>query len=190
MSNKCLSYSDFNPMGNMLPFDNRSRAPACGTIDQFNSVSQYKILPPDYKSGPLPYIDMEMSMPQKPMNPYYPNKETFYYGPDTSTTEKPQPNPYVRRVGDTLSHIFSTQPVTTSAPDTVEFAKFLYPDPARCRNTGYLCKSNVDTTINHDRMEYYPNDKYYQTINNNYNTNSMLLMGSHSSGGVYSEYRK
>jgi len=39
-------------------------------------------------------------------------------------------------------------------------------------------------------MEYYPNDKYYQTINNNYNTNSMLLMGSHSSGGVYSEYKK
>lgn len=182
MSNKCLNYSDDNIMGNMLPFDDRRRPSACGTVDQFNSVSQYKIIPPDYKPGPLPYIDMEQSMPQKPMNPYHPNKETFYYGPDKSTTEIPKPNVYVKRLGNTLSHIFNTQPVTTSAPDSMEFARFLYADPARCRNTGYLCKSNVDTTTNHSRMEYYPNDKYYQTINNNYNKNSMLPIGSHSSG--------
>ena len=29
--------------------------------------------------------------------------------------------------------------VTTSAADTVGFANFLFPNPARCRETGYMC---------------------------------------------------
>ena len=49
-------------------------------------------------------------------------------------------------------------------------------------------KEEIANKINHDRMEYYPSDKYYQTINNNYNTNSMFLMGSHLSGN-YAPYR-
>jgi hypothetical protein len=183
MSNKCINYNidnNYNPMGNMLPFDNRARAPACGTVDMFNSVARYKVLKPDYNEKIIP-VDMAQSMPIKPANPYNPEINTFYYGEQNITTE-PINTPSSMRFGDTLSHIFYTNPVTTSAPDTVEFARFLFPDPARCRNTGYLCKTNVDTTINHDRMGYFPNETYYQTINTNYNNNSMYNVGGHLNG--------
>jgi hypothetical protein len=59
-----------------------------------------------------------------------------------------------------------TMPVTSSMNDTMGLAKFLYPNPARCRETGYMCKTNADMTYNLDRLAYYPNDSYYQTITN------------------------
>jgi len=58
-----------------------------------------------------------------------------------------------------------TMPVTTSYADSTAFANFLFPNPARCRETGYLCVTNADETKNLDRLAYYPNDTYYQTIN-------------------------
>jgi hypothetical protein len=61
---------------------------------------------------------------------------------------------------------FYTMPVTTSAPDSVGFAHYLFPNSARCRETGYLCQTNADTTYNLDRLAYYPGDAYYQKINN------------------------
>jgi len=61
---------------------------------------------------------------------------------------------------------FYTMPVTTSAPDTVGFANFLFPNPARCRETGYLCVTNADATYNLDRLAYYSGDSYHQKINN------------------------
>ncbi len=64
--------------------------------------------------------------------------------------------------------IFYTNPVTTSYPDTTAFAKFLFPDPAKCRDTGYLCKSNADSTLNLDRTIYVSNkfsEGYYMNIN-------------------------
>ena len=62
---------------------------------------------------------------------------------------------------------FNPNAVTTSYPDTVGLAKFLFNDPAKCRDTGYLCRTNADQTRNLDRMTigYNPNDKYYQEIN-------------------------
>jgi hypothetical protein len=61
-------------------------------------------------------------------------------------------------------------PVTTNAPDTVSFAKLLFPNPSQCRDTGYLCVSNADSTLSLDRLAYFKDDNYYQTINNmNYN---------------------
>jgi len=71
------------------------------------------------------------------------------------------------------SNIFYTNPVTTSYPDTTGFAKFLFPDPGRCRETGYLCKTNADSTLNLDRKMYLYDDKNYMTINNNTNNNDI-----------------
>lgn len=59
-----------------------------------------------------------------------------------------------------------TMPVTSSMNDSMAFANFLFPNPARCRETGYLCKTNADMTHNLDRFAYYPNDTFYQTITN------------------------
>jgi hypothetical protein len=65
---------------------------------------------------------------------------------------------------DTYKHIFVTQPVTTSYPDSTGFAKFLFKDPSECRDTGYLCRSNVDQTLNIDRLVYYPKETFYQSV--------------------------
>jgi hypothetical protein len=62
---------------------------------------------------------------------------------------------------------FNPNAVTTSYPDISGFANYLFKDPARCRDTGYLCRTNADQTKNLDRISYnYPgvNDKYYQEI--------------------------
>jgi hypothetical protein len=64
----------------------------------------------------------------------------------------------------TENNILYKMPVTSSIPDTVEFAKFLFPNPARCRETGYLCVVNADSTYNLDRISYYSKDQNYQTI--------------------------
>ena len=52
-------------------------------------------------------------------------------------------------------------PVTTSYPDTTAFAKFLFPNTSACRDTGYLCISNADSTVNTDRLAYYPTESQY-----------------------------
>ena len=94
--------NNYNPMGNFLPFDDRTRLEAC----------------------------------------------------TTSTTNNMR---------------FYTNPVTTSYPDTSGFAKFLFPNPAKCRDTGYLCKTNADSTLNLDRTIYVSNkfsEGYYMNINN------------------------
>ena len=61
---------------------------------------------------------------------------------------------------------FNPNAVTTSYPDITGFAKYLFNDPARCRDNGYLCRTNVDQTRNLDRIGFNPNDKFYQGINN------------------------
>jgi hypothetical protein len=67
-------------------------------------------------------------------------------------------------VDETFKLNFNPNPVTTSYPDISGFANYLFPDPARCRSTGYLCKTNVDKTFNLDRIGYDPNDKKFQLI--------------------------
>jgi hypothetical protein len=67
---------------------------------------------------------------------------------------------------ETFKHNFYTNPVTTSYPDSISLAKYLFADPARCRNTGYMCKINADSTLNLDRLAYYPREQYFQEINN------------------------
>jgi hypothetical protein len=64
-----------------------------------------------------------------------------------------------------------TMPVTTSIPDTMEFARFLFPNPARCRETGYLCVTNADSTLSLDRLAYYKDESNYQTVNNKFSPN-------------------
>ena len=61
---------------------------------------------------------------------------------------------------------FNPNAVTTSYPDISGFAKYLFNDPAKCRDTGYLCRTNADQTRNIDRMGYNSNEKYYQEIDN------------------------
>ncbi len=84
-------------------------------------------------------------------------------------------------VDDSFKYNFNPQPVTNAYPDTTAFAKFLFPDPARCRDTGYLCKTNADSTLNLDRLAFYPKDKYFQEIdNNNPNMNPNFKLGGHT----------
>ncbi len=109
MSN-CYKPSLMNPMGNFLPFDNRTRSAACDTNVNSNLLPKNEI------------------------------------------------------ADDSFKYNFVTQPVTTSHPDTTGFAKFLFKDASECRDTGYLCRSNVDQTLNIDRLVYYPKENYYQTI--------------------------
>ncbi len=79
---------------------------------------------------------------------------------------------------------FNPNAVTTSYPDITGFANYLFKDPARCRDTGYLCRTNADQTRNLDRMGFnYPgvNDKIYQEINtNNTPTNNIYYLGGHT----------
>jgi hypothetical protein len=61
-----------------------------------------------------------------------------------------------------------------------ELAKYLFKDPARCRDTGYLCRTNADQTRNLDRLGFNnPNDKIYQEINNN-NKDNIYYLGGHT----------
>jgi hypothetical protein len=83
---------------------------------------------------------------------------------------------------DTFKLNFNPNPVTTSYPDITELAKYLFKDPAKCRDTGYLCRTNADQTRNLDRMGFnYPgvNEKVYQEINNN-NNNNIYYLGGHT----------
>ncbi len=107
----CYKPNINNPMGNFLPFDDRTREPVCNVLFKEHLDNLLK-------SGEV--------------------------------------------VDDTLQYKFNPQPVTSSYPDTTGFAKFLFPDPARCRETGYLCKTNAASTLNLNRIVYYHN---YQEIN-------------------------
>ncbi len=75
---------------------------------------------------------------------------------------------------------FNPNAVTTSYPDMTGFANYLFKDPARCRNTGYLCVTNADETRNLDRMGFSPNEKYYQEINNNKKSTNIYYIGGHT----------
>ena len=67
---------------------------------------------------------------------------------------------------DTFKLNFNPNPVTTSYPDSTGFAHYLFKEPSRCRDTGYLCVSNATQTKNLDRMGYLGfKDKSYQEIN-------------------------
>ncbi len=97
----CNKSSIYNPMSNFMPFDDRTKQPACReNIENTTGIYGY------------------------------------------------------------------TMPVTTSAPDTMGFANFLFPNPARCRETGYMCVVNADCTKNLDRLAYYANEKHFQPITN------------------------
>ena len=54
-----------------------------------------------------------------------------------------------------------TMPVTTSAPDTMALAKFLFPNTAKCRDLGYVFVTEADTTIKIDKLAYFANEKKY-----------------------------
>jgi len=78
---------------------------------------------------------------------------------------------------------FNPNAVTTSYPDTTGLAKFLFSNPAMCRDTGYLCRTNADETRNLDRMGFNPKDKYFQEINYNNtgnNSTNIYYIGGHS----------
>lgn len=83
-------------------------------------------------------------------------------------------------VDETFKLNFNPNPVTTSYPDITGFAKYLFPDPARCRSTGYLCKTNADTTFNLDRLGYDPNDKQYQMIDTSKAYMNSFKIGGHT----------
>jgi len=82
---------------------------------------------------------------------------------------------------DTFKLNFNPNPVTTSYPDITELAKYLFKDPAKCRDTGYLCRTNADQTRNLDRMGFNnPYDKIYQEINNNYKPDTIYYLSGHT----------
>jgi hypothetical protein len=64
---------------------------------------------------------------------------------------------------NTVSNAY-TMPVTTCVQDTITFAKSLFPNTSKCRETGYMCISTEESKYNIDRLAYYPKDQYYQTI--------------------------
>ena len=112
MSNlsECYNSTPSNPMMNFMPFDNRTRAPAC--VEKIENTTG-------------------------------------------------------------IQNIY-TMPVTSSAPDTIQFANFLFPNPARCRETGYLCVTNANSTLNLDRLAYYKDESNYQTVNNKFKPDPKL----------------
>ena len=77
---------------------------------------------------------------------------------------------------------FNPNAVTTSYPDISGFAKYLFNDPAKCRDTGYLCRTNADETRNLDRIisGYNPNDNYYQEIANKKPSSNIYYIGGHT----------
>ncbi len=81
---------------------------------------------------------------------------------------------------DTFKLNFNPNPVTTSYPDISALAKFLFKNPAECRETGYLCRTNAGETRNLDRMGFNSNEKVYQEINNNYKSDTIYYMGGHT----------
>jgi hypothetical protein len=127
MTEKCYKTNNFNPMGNFLPFDSRTRAQNCEVSSEQDKI--YKL-------------------------------------------------------ENQFSKLFYSMPVTTSYPDTSGFAKYLFPDPARCRDTGYLCMTNADSTINIDRMGIYNNEIVYQPINQNYVRDKEMLISSYGWAGI------
>ena len=114
MSNlsECYKSTPNNVMMNFMPFDDRTRAPACG--------------------------------------------------------EKIENNTGIKNI--------YTMPVTTSAPDTIGFAKFLFPNPAFCRETGYMCVTNAYSTLNLDRLAYHKDEANYQTIDNKFKADSKFSL--------------
>lgn len=63
-----------------------------------------------------------------------------------------------------------TMPVTTSTQNSISFANYLFPNPARCRETGYMCVVNADCTKNLDRLAYYKDETVFQIINTSAST--------------------
>ena len=187
MSNltECYKSNIYNPMMNYLPFDKTTKLPACLRT----CLSTYNETYPFIK----PILCTELA-------------EEVKYWNDQHTTKLEEITGIPR---------IYTMPVTTSAPDSIEFAKLLYGNTSIIRDNCYpinyndfliynnvdknikqllpevnqnllpevnqnllpemnqtiednkfFCKSNADNTVNLDRLSYYPNDPYYQKINN------------------------
>lgn len=83
-------------------------------------------------------------------------------------------------VDNSFKYNFHPQPVTNAYPDITGLANFLFPDTARCRDTGYLCKTNAASTLNLDRLAFYSNEKVYQDINNNNTNTNKFNIGGHT----------
>jgi hypothetical protein len=125
MSAFCYKPNKNNPMGNFLPFDDRTRPEVCNVpVDE-----HFKYLKGD-------------------------------------------------KFDNAFRLNFNPNAVTTSYPDITGFANYLFKDPARCRDTGYLCVTNADETRNLDRMGFSPNEKYYQEINNK--ATNIYYIGGHT----------
>ena len=74
-------------------------------------------------------------------------------------------NPCELRKHDYFFNNFYTQPVTTVVNNQTNFAKTLFPDTAKCRNTGYSCKINTDMSKKQDRTIILPNNKEIEYLN-------------------------
>jgi len=69
-------------------------------------------------------------------------------------------NSMFQKVNTGNSPYFERPYYTVQNNDQASFAKFLYPNPSLCRDTGYLCnlKENTSRTLNRDI--YMEKDKY------------------------------
>jgi hypothetical protein len=148
-NDNCYKTNINNPAGNFLPFDDRTRGFACNTLTSNNpTVSSDNSDKSEWYKSSLTENNIQTQQP------------TQTTGFNNIQTQQPT---LIETAG--FNNIYR-MPVTTSAPDTIGFANFLFPNPGRCRETGYMCVSNVDSTTSIDRLAYYSNDTYYQTINN------------------------
>lgn len=59
--------------------------------------------------------------------------------------------PVEKKLEDNFMRPFYTQPVTDSIAGS-SFAKFLYPNTSKCRDTGYICKTNCEQLKQNDRL--------------------------------------
>uniref|UniRef100_A0A6C0J5G9 Uncharacterized protein n=1 Tax=viral metagenome TaxID=1070528 RepID=A0A6C0J5G9_9ZZZZ len=70
-------------------------------------------------------------------------EKTFYEGSMLT--------PHELRIKDNFIEQYETKTVTTVVNDQSAYAKFLFPNTARCRDDGYLCKINNDVSSRNDR---------------------------------------
>jgi hypothetical protein len=59
--------------------------------------------------------------------------------------------PHELKIKDNFIEKYTTNPVTTVVNDQSAYAKFLFPNTSKCRDDGYLCKTNNEISSRNTR---------------------------------------
>jgi len=63
-------------------------------------------------------------------------------------------SPHELKIKDNFIEQYQTNPVTTNINDQTQYAKFLFSNPSKCRDDGYLCKTNTDISKSKTRTVF------------------------------------